>query len=130
MKYADMLQKFTARFELAKNDTLTNYKFRKLTQNANESFDAFCTRVKLEAKQCSFKCESATCTVEETLIRDQIVYGARDENFRKEALADKLKLKEVIDKGRSCEVSDKGLRDIKKESDINRTKPGAYSREW
>ena len=102
MKYADMLQKFKARFELAKNDTLTNYKFCKLTQNVNESFDAFCIRVKLEAKQCS---------------------------FRKEALADKLKLKEVIDKGRSCEVSDKGLRDIKKESDINRTKPGAYSRE-
>ena len=127
MAYDDMVQIFEERFKLTSNITLTHYKFRKMKQNSDENFDQFCTRVKLAAKQCTFTC-SPTCSVEETLVRDQIVYGARDEEFRKEALAGKLGLLQAIEKGRSCEVSNAGLASMKSEYDVNRTKPGAYSR--
>ena len=51
-----------------------------------QTFDSFVNNVKSQAKKCSFKCASDECTVPDTLIRDQLIIGARDEEFRKNAL--------------------------------------------
>lgn len=50
MDFDDMVTAFTTRFVLQANQTLANFRFRKLVQASNESFDAFVIRVKDDAK--------------------------------------------------------------------------------
>ena len=84
--YDQMNTSMLERFRLSTNTTLSNFKFRNLSQGTNESFDAFCVRVKQEATNCAFRCESPNCNVNDTLIRDQIVVGTKDDEIRQEAL--------------------------------------------
>ena len=56
MTFKNMVKVFTDHFKQATNQTLANYRFRKLTQEDSESFESFCIRIKRESKNCSFKC--------------------------------------------------------------------------
>jgi hypothetical protein len=84
--FTEMVAKFRERFRLSGNSSLANYKFRKLVQRANESFDLFVIRVKRESASCNFKCTSATCTVMNVMVRDQIIFGVSDDDIRRQAL--------------------------------------------
>ena len=75
IKFDDMVAKLKARYKPLRNTTLGNYEFHQLRQKEDESFDIFINRVKQETKPCLFKCTSDTCTVEDTMIRDQIISG-------------------------------------------------------
>ena len=129
MTFTNMVRVFTDRFKLSTNLTLANFKFRKICQEDSESFEAFTIRVKREARNCDFKCRDA-CTVIETMVRDQILFGTRDSEVRKAALKDQWKLDELLTKGRAIEASDQGAATIKQEpvESVKRTKPGKYSR--
>ena len=129
MTFKGMVKVFTDHFKQSTNQTLANYRFRKLTQQDKESFEAFGIRIKRESKNCSFKC-SDTCTVNETMIKDQILFGTRDGDIRKSALKEDWDLATLLKKGRAMEASDMGAAVIKKEppEEIKRTRPGKYSK--
>ena len=85
MLFKGMTDAFKKRFKLSNNLTLANYKFRKIEQAQDEGFDSYVIRVKREAVNCDFKCELPECTVADTLIRDQIIFGTTDDEIRKQA---------------------------------------------
>ena len=130
MTFDTMVTKLQGYFKGNTNTTLANFKFHKLCQHQNESFDAFVLRVKEEAKNCSFSCLSQDCTVKDILIRDQIIIGTSNNDIRKNALKEEWTLKDLVKKGRSLETAVLGAAEIKKEElpEVNRTKPGKYSK--
>lgn len=128
MPFNNMIRIFIDRFKLSTNLSLANFKFRKLTQEQDESFEAFTIRVKREAHNCDFKCNAA-CTVINTMVRDQILFGTRDTEVQKNALKDQWTLDELLTKGRAIEASGYGATAIKQEPpEVKRTKPGRYSK--
>ena len=129
MTFKDMVKIFTDHFKQATNQTLANYRFRKLTQEDSESFESFCIRIKRESKNCNFKCGD-NCTVINVMIKDQVLFGTRDADIRKTALKEDWDLVTLIKKGRAMEASDMGAAIIKKEppEEVKRTRPGKYSK--
>ena len=93
-------------------------------------FDDFTHHVRAAAQMCNFKCTSTTCTVQETLIRDQIIIGTSNQTIREEALKKQWTLNELTTEGRKMESGSIAISEIKTEpdADVNRTKGGAYSR--
>ena len=83
--FNDTVIKLKARYKPSQNTTLSNYEFHKLKQQAMETFDTFVNRVKHEADNCNFSCGD-TCTVKDTMVRDQVVIGVSDNEIRKSAL--------------------------------------------
>ena len=130
LTFPQMVEKFRTKFKLSSNVTLCNYKFR---QAEGESFNLFVIRVRKEAQACDFKCDSANCTVRDTLIRDQLLIGTKNDEIRSQALKEEWSLDAVISKGRAIEAASKGAAEIKVKEEstreVNRTgKPGKYSR--
>ena len=129
MDFTEMTTAFQQRFSLQANQTLANFKFRKLTQSSGETFDAFVIRVMDEAKSCRFSCADAACDVARTLTRDQILIGTLDQEIRRQGLHNEWELDDLVRNGRSLEAATKGAVKIKAEpQDIRRTKPGKYSK--
>ena len=130
MNFNEMVAKFRERFGLQANQTLANFRFRKLAQASHETFDAFVIRVRDDAKSCKFKCTAPACDVAQTLIRDQILIGTQDQEIRRQGLHNEWGLEDLINNGRSMEAANKGAIKIKQEpsSDVRRTKPGKYSK--
>ena len=129
MTFKAMIALLSDHFKQSTNQTLASHRFRKITQETNESFETFCIRVKREAKNCNFKCSDA-CTVVDTMIKDQILFGTRDTEVRKAALKEDWDVKTLLKKGRAMEASTLGMAVIKEEptDEIRRTKPGRFSR--
>ena len=129
MTFDTTIEHFRTHFKQTANTTLSNFKFRKIQQEASENFDTFVIRIKREAATCSFKCNDG-CTVVNTLIRDQILIGTSSEEIRRQALKDEWELDDLIKKGKAIEAATKGAAAIKKEDtvEVNRTKPGKYSK--
>ena len=93
MTYTWLVAKLKERFKSGSNTkVLANFKFHKITQSRGESFDSFAIRVKREANLCNFSC-AAEGTVNETLIRDQIIIGIINDEIRRAALKDQWDLK-------------------------------------
>ena len=91
--------------------------------------------MKREACLCSFSSASNTCSVSQTLVRDQIIIGTSNDEIRRAALKDQWDLNKLLSQGRSLESADLGVSVIKKEEtsefgtcSVTRTKPGKYSR--
>ena len=136
--FDQMVAKLKARYKPTQNLTLTHYEFRKLEQQPLETFDAFFNRVKHDASYCQFQC-NMNCTVKDTLIRDQVVYGVADHEIRKNALNEQWSSDDLKTKGRKIEAATMGAAKIKKEASnsrgygpkpagVNRAKPGKFSR--
>ena len=105
------------------NEIYERYRFNKRDQEPNESLDAYVTALRTLAKTCNFG------VLENSLIRDRIVIGVRDNQARKKLLqVSKLTLKECIDICRSYETSSQQLKEINQEevsaiSQSNEKKP-------
>lgn len=92
------------------NEIYERYKFNKRDQELNESLDAYVTAVRTLAKTCNFG------TLEDSLIRDRIVIGVKDNQARKKLLqVSKLTLKGCIDICRSYETTSQQLKEINQE---------------
>ena len=133
--FKDMVTKLNEHFKMGSNTTLSNFEFHRLSQWEEESFDSFAIRVKHESRKCSFKCESDTCTVRDTLKRDRIIIGATSDEIRKHALKNQWDLINLIKNGRQLEAAAQGIRQIKNNistasmsQDVSRIKPGKYSK--
>ena len=89
------------------------YQFIKRDKEPSESLDAYVTALRTLAKTCNFG------VLENSLIRDRIVIGIRDNQTRKEApKVSKFTLKECIDICRSYETSSQQLKEINQEEVI------------
>ena len=92
------------------NEIYERYKFNKRDQELNESVDAYVTALRTLAKTCNFG------ILEDSLIRDRIVIGVKDNQARKKLLqVSKLTLKECIDICRSYETTSHQLKEINQE---------------
>ena len=133
IKFSDLVDKIKTRYTPTSNKVHNHYIFHRIVQKPDETFDDFCHRVRSEAELCDFKCQSDTCTVKETLIRDQILVGTTNESIRGEALRKQWSLEDLLKEGRVTEASLIAASEIKAEpphqsglQNINRA-AGPYS---
>jgi len=89
------------------NVTYERYLFYKRSQESGERFDNFVGDLRRLAKTCEFG------NVQESMIRDQIVVGIRDDATRQKLLqVRKLTLKNAIDMCRACELASRQLKEM------------------
>jgi len=87
-----ILQKLQSYCTGETNEIYERYKFNKRDQELNESMDVYVTALRTLAKTCNFG------ILEDSLIRDRIVIGVKDNQARKKLLqVSKLTLKDCID---------------------------------
>ena len=105
-----IIAKFDENFLGEVNETYERFKFNQRNQEAGESFDAYLTALRNLAESCNF------CTfpnMSDSLLRDRIVLGIRNEDARKRLLQErKLDLKKCIDICRTSESATTQLRAI------------------
>ena len=122
------ITKMKAFYQPTENTTLKHYQFRSLSQEQNETFNAFAIRVEKEAKHCNFKCTSANCTAESVAIRDQIVIGLSNDEIRQEALKHSWDLKDLRKNATRIESAFKGASEISGDSNVNKMGKYSYSK--
>ena len=99
-KMTPLKQKFAAYCEPRKNITFLRHQFFTRTQAHGESFDQFLLDLRRKAKHCEFS------ALEDSLIRDRIVAGVRNDNLRVRLLrGTTLDLKTAIEACRAAEAS-------------------------
>uniref|UniRef100_A0A1I8J1D1 ANK_REP_REGION domain-containing protein n=1 Tax=Macrostomum lignano TaxID=282301 RepID=A0A1I8J1D1_9PLAT len=78
-------------------ETFERYKFRMRTQQQFEEFDHYLGELRTLIKQCNFAKPMASETIENAILRDQIVYGVHNPSVRERLLEqDKLTLEKAI----------------------------------
>ena len=104
------------------NEIYERYCFNKRDQETNETVELYVTVLRKLAKTCNFG------TLENSLIRDRLVVGIRDNNIRKRLLqVSKLTLKDAIDICRSYESTCLQLKAMSQEAEVHKVdkaKPG------
>ena len=96
-----MIAKFDKNFIGETNETCERYLFNKSLQESDESIDIYVTALRNLSKTCNF-CEC----LHDSLIREQIVMGVRDNAIRKQLLQEKkLTLNTCIDICRSAKAT-------------------------
>ena len=120
-----VLQKFETFCIGETNETYETYKFNKRNQEQSETIDTYVASLRTLSKTCNYG------EIEESLIRDRIVIGIKDNTTRKKLLQDhKLTLKKCIDICRANETTTEQLKKIsnedvqyvrKKDSKTNKT---------
>ena len=89
----------------AVNVTYERYRFNKCNQEVSERFDTYLGEIRRLAKNCHFE------AVEESMLRDRIVVGLRDDATRRKLLqARNLTLKDAIDISRASEAAGRQLK--------------------
>jgi len=97
------------------NVTYERYVFNRRVQDVAETFDTFVANLRRLAKSCEFG------TLEESIIRDRIVIGIRDDPTRRKLLQTrKLDLKLAIDIGKASEVAARQLKAMSTPDEIKR----------
>ena len=99
-------------YKPTENSTLKKFHFRDLQQKSEETFKDLCSRVALESRHCSFKCDSEDCTAQDTATRDQIIIGTRYQNIREEALLKSWDLQTLRTEGMKMESAMKSGSEI------------------
>ena len=99
------------------NETYERFIFNRRDQEENESIDQYVTVLRKLAQTCNF----CSC-LHDSLIRDRLVLGIRDESIRKKLLQEKkLSLSRAIDVGRSGETTNIRLKELKNKTPISET---------
>ena len=97
------------------NITYERYILNKRVQEDHETFDNFLTDIRRLAKSCEYG------TLTESLLKDRIVIGIRDDGTRRKLLQTrKLDLATAIDVCRATEAATRHLRDFKGTEDVNK----------
>ena len=110
---------------------MAHFKFHRLHQKTDQSFDDFVNEVKKASSYCQFECKSKECSVKDTLIRDRIIFGMSDEEFQTKALEEQWELDKLEIQGRKAEAAKAGTLEMnkKRSARVERVgKPGKYSR--
>ena len=92
------------------NETYERYKFNRRNQAEGENIDEYVAALKDLAKSCGF---CACVGLKDSLLRDRIVLGVKEDQLRKELLQKrKLSLGEAVDHCRSYEASAQAMQSI------------------
>lgn len=95
-----LFDKFANYCQPKKNVTMSRFKFNSRVQNVDEAIDQFVTELKLLSNDCEFG------ELRDSLIRDRIICGARDEKVRERLLQEEdIPLAKAVDLARSMEIS-------------------------
>jgi hypothetical protein len=106
-----ILAKFQNYCEPKKNITYERHIFNTRVQQQTQSFDAYLTELRVQAKKCAY------CTLQDELIRDRLVVGIRDDKVRSRLLREpELTLQKCIDIAHAAEISQKQIQEIKAET--------------
>jgi hypothetical protein len=99
------------------NVTYERYVFNQRTQSPGETFDVFLADLRRLAKSCEYG------DVEDSILRDRIVVGVRDDATRRKLLQRrKLELADAIDICKSSEVASKQLKAMTAPDEVNTVK--------
>ena len=97
------------------NETFERFKFNQRNQEASELIDAYVSAIRVLVKSCNF------AALEESLLRDGIVMGIRDDATRKKLLQTRqLDLKLTIDICRANESSSQHFREMRVTDDVQK----------
>ena len=102
MGYAEMVTLLKERYAPTKNTTMAHFRFNKIHQKMDQSFDDFVNEVKKASSYCEFKCKSKECSVKDILIRDRIVFGMSDDEFKTKAIEEQWDLSKLETQGRKA----------------------------
>ena len=106
-KVTTIIQAFDRYCEGEVNVTYERYTFNRRDQEPGESFDVYLGHVRILIKTCAYG------DIEDSILRDRIVLGIRDDATRKRLLQTRsLDLKQTIDICRSNEIASKQLKHI------------------
>ena len=83
-KIKTIISKFDEYFTGDINETYEHFKFNQRAQGMNESFDSYLTELRNMLKTCNF----CTCLTD-SLLRDRIVLGTKDDHTRKRLLQER-----------------------------------------
>ena len=93
------------------NVTFERYNFHLRNQQPGESFDVYLAELRKLIKPCNYVC--AQCCVQDSILKDRIVIGIRDDSIRKRLLQTRtLDLNQTIDICRSSETASLHLKRI------------------
>ena len=104
-KLSTYYERFEAHVKPKSNKIFARYKFHNIVQQEKESFEQFLTRLKIQAKDCSYNDA-------DEMVRDRIVIGCQSEKVREKLIQEgsDLTLDKAIDIARTHEISDAQLR--------------------
>ena len=111
LKYKDVMEKFEAYCVPKTNVIMERFHFNKCTQNATETADQYITRLKALSQTCEFG------DLRESLIRDRMVVGIRDDKARERLLREPdLTLKKATDIVRASEMAKLQMDELRPET--------------
>ena len=97
------------------NETFERFKFNQRAQESNESIDSYVSALRTLVKVCNFG------TLEDSLMRDRLVMGIRDDSTRKKLLQTRdLDLKRTVDICRASEVSAKQVQEMRSPEEVHK----------
>lgn len=97
------------------NETFERFKFNQRIQDSNETIDNYVSALRILIQSCNFG------TLENSLLRDRIVIGVRDDATRKKLLQMRtLDLKQTIDICRASEASTRQVREMKPSEEVHK----------
>ena len=97
------------------NETFERFKFNQRNQEASELIDAYVSALRMLVKSCNF------AALKESLLRDRIVMGIRDDATRRKLLQTRqLDLKMTIDICRANESSSRQVREMRATDDVQK----------
>ncbi|XP_064476830.1 uncharacterized protein K02A2.6-like [Ornithodoros turicata] len=97
--FNEALRKFEDYCIPKKNETYERYKFRIRIQEEGETLEAFYRDLRIQAKSCAF------ATLEDSMIRDQIVYGITNKKLRQRLLRETdLSMDKAVTMCRASEI--------------------------
>ena len=106
-KITKVLEKFEERCVPARNEIFERYNFFKRNQNKDESLDAYITTLLKLSETCAFG------ELRESLVRDRLVYGIRDDQVREKLLGKRqLDLDKCIEILKSSELTQYQAKEI------------------
>ena len=96
----ELITKFSEYCKPKKNTIMARFKFNSRVQKANENTDQFVTDLRLISQECEYG------ELRDSLIRDRIIFGTKDNKIRERLLQDEdTKLDKAIEIARSIEAT-------------------------
>ena len=107
--YKTALEKLNAHFNPCKNIAFERHVFRQATQRADESMDAFVTRLRTLAKTCQFDTDTSL----DEMLRDQVIEKCASNALRRRLLREQeLTLNNLLSLARSFQLADRQALEI------------------
>ena len=117
MKYNKVIEQFEAYCSPKKNITLERFHFNRCTQEKDESIDQYVTKLKALSKTCEFG------TLENSLVKDRIVFGIQSDATRERLLREEdLTLEKAMKVCRAAESAKIQMSEIGAENTVHAVK--------